>query len=71
MNLRAWCDAGGDCHGAGVRAGLQVLRGYMLALAESSRHCVLRILCNAAARAAAEGAVGVLAATLARLVFLN
>ena len=49
-----------------MRAAFQVMRGHMLALAETRQDCALWLLCDAAARAAAEGAVGAMAATLAR-----
>lgn len=66
MDLRQWCRGGQECHEAAVRAVFQVVRGYMLALAETRETCVLWLVCHASGRAAAEGAVGVMAATLAR-----
>ncbi|XP_042213825.1 uncharacterized protein LOC121860630 isoform X2 [Homarus americanus] len=65
VNLRRWCVEGEECHEAAVRAAFQVTRGYMLALAETRHSCALWLLCDASARAATEGAVGIMAATLA------
>ncbi|ROT79479.1 hypothetical protein C7M84_001799 [Penaeus vannamei] len=65
INLREWCLGGRECHEAAVRAMFSVARGYMLALAETQRHCALWFICDASARAIAEGAVGAMAATLA------
>ncbi|MPC16821.1 hypothetical protein E2C01_009657 [Portunus trituberculatus] len=65
VSLQRWCTGGFECQGAAVRAAFQIMRGHMLALAETRQDCVLRLLCDAAAQAAAEGAVGAMAATLA------
>ncbi|KAK8387077.1 hypothetical protein O3P69_018023 [Scylla paramamosain] len=65
VSLQRWCTSGFECQGAAVRAAFQVMRGHMLALAETRTDCVLWLLCDAAARASAEGAVGAMAATLA------